>query len=343
MSLFKLDMNYKNLLVVAGALLVLAMLYHIQSIITIFAVSFFIAYLLDPIVDFAERGKIPRSISIIFLIITMSALFMVLLAWLMPILYHELEYLIKTTPESLSALADVFKNTLSKLNLDISVETIKAQLAPKAGEIASKSFDAVTNFAASVTGAVSSIVNLALIPIITFYFLRDFDHMNEKIFNIMERKGGQRYKSYLLEFDEILSKYFRGQVIVALILSVLYTSILLIAGVKPAILIGLVSGILSIVPYLGFIIGFGTSMVLAIVQHQDVLHPMLVLGGFLVVQLLEGNLITPKIVGESLGLHPAAVIFALMAGGSLFGIAGMIIALPVAAFIKVLASEYLKA
>jgi len=124
-------------------------------------------------------------------------------------------------------------------------------------------------------------------------------------------------------------------------LAVLYTTVLLVAGVKPAILIGLVSGLLSIVPYLGFIIGFGTSLVLSIVQYQDILHPMLVVGGFLIVQLLEGNLITPKIVGESLGLHPTAVIFALLAGGSLFGIGGMIIALPIAAFIKILLAEQL--
>jgi len=130
-------------------------------------------------------------------------------------------------------------------------------------------------------------------------------------------------------------------VIVAGILAVLYTAVLLISGVKPAILIGLVSGVLSIVPYLGFIIGFGTSLILAAVQYQDILHPLMVVAGFAIVQVLEGNLITPKIVGESLGLHPTAVIFALLAGGTLFGIGGMIIALPVAAFVKIIAVKQL--
>jgi len=145
-----------------------------------------------------------------------------------------------------------------------------------------------------------------------------------------------------MEFDKILSVYFRGQIIVAGLLAILYTSVLLIIGVKPAILIGLISGVLSIVPYLGFIIGFGASLIIAIVQFQDFLHPLLVVGGFAIVQMIEGNFITPKIIGESLGLHPTAVIFALLAGGTLFGIGGMILALPVAAFIKILAKEQLQ-
>lgn len=139
-----------------------------------------------------------------------------------------------------------------------------------------------------------------------------------------------------MEFDKILSDYFRGMVIVAGCLTVLYTSVLLISGVKPAILIGLISGVLSIVPYLGFIIGFGVSFILAVVQFQDILHPFMVVAGFTIAQAIEGNIITPKVVGGSLGLHPTAVIFALLAGGTLFGIGGMIIALPIAAFAKIL-------
>jgi predicted PurR-regulated permease PerM len=265
-----------------------------------------------------------------------------MLIWLVPILYRELEMLVSMTPKYVASLGDMINGLFAKLHIDISVSSLKSQLAPKSEEIAGKLLDAIRVFLSSATGAISSIISIALIPIVTFYFLRDFDKMSANLFEILEKNGGKSYKQYLLDFDEILSKYFRGQIIVALILSALYTSILLISGVKPAILIGVVSGLLSVVPYLGFIIGFGTSIILAIVQYQDFLHPLLVFGGFVLVQAIEGNYITPKIVGESLGLHPTAVIFALMAGGTLFGIAGMILALPVAAFIKVLASEYLK-
>lgn len=341
MSIFKLDINYKNLLAIALTVLVIVLLYRIQAIITIFAVSFFIAYLLDPIIDRLENAKIPRPLGILILIIFLAVLSAVFLISLFPLLYSEMQYLIDSMPKVVSSLADMAQNLAHRLNIDISLEGLKTQLAPKAGAIAKELAGAATGILSSATGFVGVIVHFAIVPILVFYFLKDFDRMNAKLFDILARKSDKDYKRYILDFDRLLSAYFRGQIIVAAILAVLYTAVLLIAGVKPAVLIGLISGVLSIVPYLGFIIGFGTSLVLAVVQYQDILHPLLVVGGFAVVQMLEGNLITPKIVGESLGLHPTAVIFALLAGGSLFGIGGMIIALPVAAFIKILAKEQL--
>jgi predicted PurR-regulated permease PerM len=243
-------------------------------------------------------------------------------------------------PKVVASLTDTAQHMAERLNIDITLDSLKNQLAPKAGEIAKQTLNAVEGLLASATTAVGSIINLAIVPILIFYFLKDFDRLNNKLYEIIGRKeDGEKLKRYLTEFDTILSVYFRGQVIVAAILAVLYTAVLLIVGVKPAVLIGLVSGVLSIVPYLGFIIGFGSSLILAIVQFQDILHPLMVVAGFAIVQMIEGNFITPKIVGESLGLHPTAVIFALLAGGSLFGIGGMIIALPIAAFIKILIKE----
>lgn len=347
MSIFKLDINYKkNLAIIALALFFLffVLVYKIQEIISVFAVSFFIAYLLDPAIDKLEAMKIPRALGIVILIVIIFILMTIAAAYLLPLLYNEIEYLIKITPEIINSIMDMVERFAERFNTEISLASIKkTQLAPKAGAIAKETLGAVTGIISSASGAIGIIVNLAIIPILVFYFLKDFDRMNEKkLFKIIERKSDKDYKKkYFKSFDEILSVYFRGQILVASILAVLYTVVLLVAGVKPAILIGLVSGILSIVPYLGFIIGFGTSLVLSIVQYQDILHPMLVIGGFMIVQLLEGNLITPKIVGESLGLHPTAVIFALLAGGSLFGIGGMIIALPIAAFIKIIVAEQL--
>jgi predicted PurR-regulated permease PerM len=115
----------------------------------------------------------------------------------------------------------------------------------------------------------------------------------------------------------------------------MYTLVLLITGVKPALIVGLSAGLLSIVPYLGFVYGFGLSTILAYIQYSDIWHPAGIIIGFTVVQIIESNFITPKIVGDKLGLHPIVVIFALLVGGSLLGIAGMIFSLPVAAALKV--------
>jgi len=341
MSIFKLDINYKNLAVIALAVFTLVLLYKIQVIISVFVISFFIAYLLDPVIDRLEQLRIPRALGIIILIIITFIILTILSFTLFPLVYKEMQYLIRSTPETISSLIDMAQRLADKFNADISLANIKAQLAPKAAEITQQLFATAGGLLSSAKGAINSILHLAIIPILVFYFLKDFDHMSDKLFKILKRNTDKDYRRYIIDFDKILSVYFRGQIIVATILGVLYTCVLLIAGVKPAILIGMISGILSVVPYLGFIIGFSASLVLAIVQYQDILHPALVIGGFTIVQLLEGNVITPKIIGESLGLHPTAVIFALLAGGSLFGIGGMIIALPVAAFIKILIREQL--
>jgi predicted PurR-regulated permease PerM len=341
MSVFKLDVNYKSITAVAVAAVVIFLLYKIQDIVTVFAVSFFVAYLLDPVIDRMEAAKIPRAAGILILIVFLVLLIAVFVVSILPLLYSETMYLINTTPKTISSLVDIAQKTANSLHIDISLAGIKAQLAPKAGALAKEAVQTAIGLLSSATSIAGVVVNIAIIPILIFYFLKDFDCLSDKLFNLISKKTDKNYRRYFENFDKILSAYFRGQIIVAAILGVLYTVVLLIAGVKPAILIGLISGVLSIVPYLGFIIGFSTSIILAIVQYQDFLHPLIIVCGFAVVQMLEGNLITPKIVGGSLGLHPTAVIFALLAGGSLFGIGGMIIALPVAAFIKVVAAEQL--
>ena len=341
MSIFKLDINYKNIAVLMLCAFALIIAYKVQTIISVFAISFFIAYLLDPVIDRMENAKIPRAAGILILIVLLGIAVTLFMLAVVPLLYTEVQYLTKTLPKAITSLAGMAESVADRIGLDTSVSSLKDQLAPKAGEIARQIMSAAGDILSSATTAVSAVIDIAIIPILVFYFLKDFDRLNAKLFRIIERKSGKEYTKYFIEFDKILSVYFRGQIIVAAILAVLYTSVLLIAGVKPAILIGLLSGILSIVPYLGFIIGFSASLVLAVVQYQDFLHPAMVVGGFIVVQAIEGNFITPKIVGDSLGLHPTAVIFALLAGGSLFGLGGMILALPVAAFLKILIKEQL--
>jgi len=339
--MFKLDMNYKNLLIAVLIGIVLVMLYRIQTIISVFAVSFFIAYLMDPVIDRLERLKIPRAAGILMLIVALTIILGLLMLWLLPVIYSELEYLAKSTPKIVTSVLDMAQRMADTTGMDISLDNIQRTLAPKAGQITAQALNALENIIASATSAVGTLINAALIPILIFYFLKDFDRISANLFELSEKRYGSSIKQYMMDFDKILSKYFRGQIIIAGILGVMYTAALLIADVKPAILIGLVSGVLSIVPYLGFMIGFSTSLALAVVQHQDILHPFLVVAGFTVAQAAESNFFTPKIIGETLGLHPTVVIFALLAGGTLFGIGGMILALPIAAFIKVLGAKKL--
>jgi len=339
MSIIKLEINYKNLLIAAVAVGVIVLLFKLQTIITVFAVSFFIAYMFDPVVDIFEARRIPRYLTILVMMALAAALIALFLAWLIPVAASELQYLANNSQNYIDAAFGFIQHSAATLNIQLDVEAVQQHIASRSTDYIREIFSSMSSIMSSFTKVTGVVLNIALIPILVFYFLKDFDNILARALEFLNNKFKMDFKGYYTEFDSILSKYFRGQIIVAFILGVLYTVVLLIAGVKPAVIVGAVSGILSIVPYLGFIVGFSTSVILAALQYSDVLHPVMVIIGFSIVQFLEGNFITPKIIGGSLGLHPTAVIFALMAGGSLFGIGGMIIALPVAAFIRVLISE----
>lgn len=341
MSIINLDINYKNLFIAAITVGVIFLLFKIQSIITVFAVSFFIAYLLDPAVDFFEAKRIPRWLSILVMMGLMALLFTLFLVWFIPVAASETQYFLRSVPQYADNLLDFIHATATRLNIELDVADIKTQVSQQVSGSMNEIFSSISGLMTSIGSAISTIIHISLVPILVFYFLRDFDKLNEKLFRIIENRTEKDYKRYFQEFDRILSAYFRGQLLIAVILGVLYTTVLLIVGVKPAVIVGMVSGILSVVPYLGFIIAFATSVMLAALQFGDVLHPVMVIVGLSAVQAVEGNFLTPKIIGESLGLHPTAVIFALLTGGSLFGIGGMIIALPLAAFLRVLAKERL--
>lgn len=339
MSIIKLEINYKNLLIAAVAAGVIILLFKLQTIITVFAVSFFIAYMFDPVVDIFEARRIPRYLTILVMMAIAAALIALFLAWLIPVAASEIQYLANNSQNYIDSAFGFIQHSAALLNIQLDVEAVKQHLASRSTDYIREIFSSMSSIMSSFTKVTGVVLNIALIPILVFYFLKDFDNILARALEFLNNRFKMDFKGYYTEFDSILSKYFRGQIIVALILGMLYTLVLLIAGVKPAVIVGAVSGILSIVPYLGFIVGFSTSVILAALQYGDMLHPLMVIIGFSVVQFLEGNFITPKIIGGSLGLHPTAVIFALMAGGSLFGIGGMIIALPVAAFLRVLISE----
>lgn len=341
MNIMKFDFTIKNIAIVVALAVVILLVIKLQTLVTIFAISFFLAYLFDPLINWFEGKKVPRWLSIILLYTVIAFISVLFFGSIVPVIYQESVHLADALPAYSDKLFSLVDNLTDRFGIDISFEDIQKQLLPKLAGIGGSMLSSAEGVMKSVNTVVSLLLNVALIPILTFYFLKDFSSIKDKMFDKFSGTSSIDYPKHFMHFNSLLSRYFRGQVLVAIFLGISYTIVLLIAGVKPAILLGLISGVLSIVPYLGFMIGFSASLMLSVVQYGDLLHPAMVVIGFSIVQALESNYVTPKIVGESLGLHPTAVIFALMAGGSLMGIGGMIIALPVASFVKVVGDEYL--
>ena len=181
------------------------------------------------------------------------------------------------------------------------------------------------------------IANLMLLPILTFYFLRDWDLLVERIAALVPRDHIATVTRLALESNEVLGAFLRGQFLVMLALGAIYAIGLSVVGLKVGLLVGIIAGLISFVPYLGTATGIVLGVIAAMVQSGgDWSLVAMVMGVFVVGQMLEGYVLTPRIVGDRIGLHPVAVIFAIMAGGQLFGFLGMLLALPVAAIANVL-------
>ncbi len=190
----------------------------------------------------------------------------------------------------------------------------------------------------SRSGAVLAawLMNLILIPVITFYLLRDWDILVKKVHELLPRRAAPTAAKLAIETDNVLAAFLRGQFYVMLALGAIYSIGLWLVGLNLALLIGMLAGIVSFVPYLGSIVGITAACIAALLQFQDVMYLIPVSIVFVVGQSLEGMILTPMLVGDKIGLHPVAVMFAVLAGGQLFGFLGVLLALPVASVVMVI-------
>jgi predicted PurR-regulated permease PerM len=187
----------------------------------------------------------------------------------------------------------------------------------------------------STVGVLLALLGYLIIPVYLFYLLFDLPQLKTFIESYVPERFRPAYRTKLAEIDVVLSGFVRGQLSVCVILALLYSAGLYVIGIDLAIAIGTLAGATFIIPYVGTIIGICLSVAMALLKYNDIFHPLLCLGWFGFVQLLEGAIITPKVVGDTVGLHPLVAIVALLIGGQLFGVGGMLLAVPVTAVLQV--------
>ncbi|WP_430391146.1 AI-2E family transporter [Dyella sp. 20L07] len=304
-----------------------------------FAVAAMLAYLGDPLADRLQRLGMGRTlaVSIVFIVLLLVTVGALLL--LIPLISRQVDNLVQNLPH----YVDWARNTAlpwlqAKLHLDpnaFDTDRLMAQLKEHIGSIGDAVSTVVGKISRSSIGIVMWMTNLVLIPVVAFYLLRDWDRLVAWIDGILPRSIEPTVRHLANEADSVLGAFVRGQLAVMLALGIFYGVALTIMGLSVGPLIGMVAGLLSFVPYLGFIVGFGSALIAALVQYGDWNHVLLVVGIFTAGQLLEGYVLVPRLVGEKIGLHPVAVIFAVLAGGYLFGFLGVLLALPAASVILV--------
>ena len=304
-----------------------------------FIIAALLAYLGNPLVDRLAGLNLPRLAAVLTAFIVIFLLVIMVPLLLIPLFEKQMAVFIRNLPVYLDWLQHTvipwvqghlgFEETA----LDLSILK-KAFLAhwQQVGGTAASIFASLSKSGLVLAGWLA---NLVLIPVITFYLLRDWRTMVERIHELIPRSMEPTVAKLARDCDVMLGTFMRGQLSVMLVLGIVYWIGLWITGLELAFLIGMLAGIVSFVPYLGFIIGILTAGIASIVQFHDLIHLVPVVIVFGVGQLLEGMLLTPLLVGDRIGLHPVAVIFAVMAGGQLFGFVGILLALPVAAVIAV--------
>ncbi len=316
------------------------LLYLLAPILMPFIVGALFAYLGDPLVDRLEKTRLSRTLSVVIVFGTMIMSGLILLLFILPQLERQITGLVVRLPQFISWIQE---NMLPRLIVILGLEPGSLDLAVVKDAFANNIKDIsgiMGRLLVKLTQSGQSLIiwfaYLTLIPVVTFYLLRDWDILVGKVNDLIPRPYEKLVSKLAKQCDEVLAEFLRGQLLVMLAQAVLYSVGLWIVGLEFSLLIGMLAGLVSFVPYLGFIVGIGVAGIAGFMQFHDIIHLVYILIVFGFGQVIEGMILSPLLVGDRIGLHPVAVIFAVMAGGQLFGIVGVLVALPVAAVIVVL-------
>ncbi len=315
------------------------LLYQLAPVLQPLYIAALLAYLSNPLVGRLERYKVPRILGVLIVFFFMLSIVTLLGLFLVPLLVDQINLLIHQLPVMLAWLQNTalpwFNSKFGNLihinpqNLNVAVvEGLKTHqsIIPKiVATITSSGFMIFAIF-----------FQLLLIPVVTFYLLRDWNKLIANIRHILPRRMEPTIVMLATKYNAVLRAFIRGQLLVIILLGFIYTLGLWIVGLQFAVLIGIIAGLLNIVPYLGFTTGLISALLAAYYQFQRFDYLIFVSIVFIVGQSIESMLLTPLLVGDSIGLHPVAVIFAVLTGGYFLGLIGALIALPVAAAIMVL-------
>lgn len=298
------------------------------------------AYLLNPLIEGLRAWRLQRLAAVLLVLLGFVVVVVALMLLVVPMLHAQLTGFIELLPrliewggETLRPIAEEWLGRPLALPDLGSLKQVVTSHWQQAGAIAGNIFGVVSRSGFAVF---LWLANLVLIPLVMFYLLRDWPKILQNMKSCIPKRSRDTVVDLAKQCDEVLGAFIRGQLVVMVVLGAIYACGLSLAGISMGVFIGFLAGLLSIVPYLGFVVGFVIALVVALFQYADAWHVLYVVMVFGFGQFLEGFVLTPILVGDKIGLHPVGVIFAILAGGQLFGLVGTLLALPVAAVLMVL-------
>ncbi len=310
-----------------------------NSILTPFILGIIIAYLLNPVVVKFSRKQIPRWVTALVILTLFIGILGLLFILIAPMVFRQGQMLVEQLPNYAQNLMDYLSPYMTWVQDRVGedyIQQINDYLKDSAGKVVGVTGGIVGGIAQGGKALVGMMTTLVLTPLVAFFMMKEWPAIVRWVEGLYPRQHAVLIRSLLKKIDTKVAGFIRGQISVAFILGVIYAVALTIAGLNYGFLIGLGAGIFSIIPLVGSTLGLVVGVVVAWFQTGDLFYTGIIAAIFMGGQFIEGNFLAPKIVGDSVGLHPLWIMFALLAGGSLFGIVGMLLAVPMAAVVGVL-------
>jgi predicted PurR-regulated permease PerM len=323
---------------IIALLLLIAALWLLSDILLPFIAGLVLAYFLDPVADALERLGLPRLVATLLILVLSTLLVVTLVVLLIPVLGNQIAKFASDLPTYIKSLVALFNELAPQWLKDM----LRNSGNPDSlSDFAGRAAAWIATILASIWSGGLALVNvislLVVTPIVAFYMLNDWDHMIAKVDSWLPRDHAETIRTLSASIDEAMAGFIRGQGTVCLLLGVFYAAALSLAGLNFGLLIGLGAGLLSFIPYIGSIIGGVLAIGMALVQFwPDWIPVVVIVVIFAAGQFIEGNFLSPYLVGNRVGLHPVWLMFALFAFGYLFGFVGLLLAVPLAAAAGVL-------
>lgn len=326
-------------LVVIGAI-VLVLLHGLGSTLLSLLVAGVLAYLVFPLIKWLEHHNIHRQLAVGIVFFLLLIGFTALIVAVIPSVIQDLSKFVIALPTKISAAAKIINQQLMSYDIILDypefsiIDALEKQLKQISVKNIWSATTAVSSFFNGVVFSIISILNLFLIPIFFFYIISDYETLKTNLTKLIPTAYKKTVLHYIDATDKVLSGYIRGQLVVASILAVYFATALSLLGIEFGFIIGLMTGVLSIIPYVGYTIGICATTIVMLASPTTWMQVILAIIAFVISQIIEGFWLTPNLVGNRVGLTPLTTILALIIGGQLFGILGMLIAIPAACIVR---------
>jgi predicted PurR-regulated permease PerM len=324
---------------IAGSVVFAVLLYALSSILAPFVAGLAVAYFFDPLADRLEKAGVSRGLAAGLIILAFLGFAAAILVLLLPLLQAQVLGLLAAVPDFIEVLRARVQPLMELVNEKLSsgeIDDLKGTIESFAGNILAWFGDLLRRLWSGGM-ALFNIVSLVVItPLVAFYLLRDWDKIVAEFDHLLPRRSIETFHEQFRAIDNTIAAFVRGQASVCLVLALYYAIALTLAGLDFGLLVGLGTGLLAFIPYVGASIGLLSGVAIALAQFSEWQPVIIVAAIFIAGQSAESYILTPKLVGGRVGLHPIWIIFALLAGGALFGLTGILLAVPVTAVIGVL-------